>query len=107
MAATVALRSNLYAVEVLSLTKGSRDPVQTRRLLALSAIVSVGSRSKAAAIGGVGLRTVRDWVLTFNQKGSGGLIDGEAPGAVRVCTLTSEMCLRRWSNSDRRLPPMA
>jgi transposase len=40
-----------------------------------------GSRSEAAEIGGVGLQTVRDWVLAFNADGPDGLIDGKAPGA--------------------------
>jgi transposase len=38
------------------------------------------SRSEAAAVGGVGLQTVRDWVLRFNQNGPDGLVDGKAPG---------------------------
>ena len=39
-----------------------------------------GSRSEAARIGGVGLQTVRDWVLRFNRDGPDGLVDGKAPG---------------------------
>ena len=39
-----------------------------------------GSRSDAARIGGVGLQTIRDWVLRFNAKGPEGLKDGKAPG---------------------------
>jgi integrase len=31
-------------------------------------------------IGGVGLQTIRDWVLRFNAKGPEGLKDGKAPG---------------------------
>ena len=31
-------------------------------------------------IGGVGLQTVRDWVVRFNARGPEGLIDGKAPG---------------------------
>ncbi len=34
----------------------------------------------ATRTGGVGLQTVRDWVLRFNRDGSDGLIDGKAPG---------------------------
>jgi transposase len=48
--------------------------------LALAAIYDGGSRSEAAKIGGVGLQTVRDWVLAFNAEGAAGLIDGKAPG---------------------------
>jgi transposase len=38
-------------------------------LLALAAIYDGGSRTEAARIGGVGLQTVRDWVLAFNAEG--------------------------------------
>ena len=34
----------------------------------------------ATRTGGVGLQTVRDWVLRFNRDGPDGLIDGKAPG---------------------------
>ena len=34
----------------------------------------------AARIGGVGLQTLRDWVVRFNARGPEGLIDGKAPG---------------------------
>ena len=81
MAAPVPLRSDFDADALRVLAKGSRDPDQTRRLLALSAIYGGGSRSEAAALGGVGLQTVRDWVVAFNADGPDGLIDGKAPGA--------------------------
>src|ERR1700712_2613779 len=81
MAAAVPLRSDFDAEAVRALAKSSRDPAQIRRLLALSAIYAGASRSQAAAMGGVGLQTVRDWVLVFNADGPDGLIDGKAPGA--------------------------
>ena len=81
MAAPVPLRSDFDAEALRALAKGSRDPAQTRRLLALSVISAGGSRSEAAEIGGVGLQTVRDWVVAFNADGPDGLIDGKAPGA--------------------------
>jgi transposase len=31
-------------------------------------------------MGGVGMQTVRDWVLRFNAQGPDGLLDGKAPG---------------------------
>ena len=81
MAAPVPLRTDFDAQALRTLAKSSRDPDQTRRLLALSAIYAGGSRSEAAALGGVGLQTVRDWVLAFNADGPEGLIGGKAPGA--------------------------
>jgi transposase len=81
MAAPVPLRSDFDAEGLRALAKCTRDPAQTRRLLALSAIYAGGSRSAAAALGGVGLQTVRDWVVAFNAHGPDGLIGGKAPGA--------------------------
>jgi len=81
MAAPGPLRSDFDAESLRALAKGSRDPAQTRRLLALSVISAGSSRSEAAEIGGVGLQTVRDWVVAFNADGPDGLIDGKAPGA--------------------------
>ncbi len=80
MAAPVPLRSDFDAAQLRELAKRSRDANQTRRLLALAAISESQSRSDAAKIGGVGLQTVRDWVLRFNAEGPDGLVNGKAPG---------------------------
>jgi transposase len=80
MAAAVGVRGDYAAAQLLALAKRSDDAGQTRRLLALAAIYDGGSRTEAAKIGGVGLQTVRDWVLTFNAEGPAGLMDGKAPG---------------------------
>jgi hypothetical protein len=82
MAAPVPLRSNFDAEGVRALAKGARNPAQTRRLLALSAIYAGGTRSAAAALGGVGLQTVRDWVVAFNAYGPDGLIGGKVSNSV-------------------------
>ena len=66
MAAPVPMRSDFDAESLRYLAKGARDPAQTRRLLTLSAICVGDSRSAAAALGGVGLQAVRDWVVAFN-----------------------------------------
>lgn len=80
MAAAVVLREDFTATELRRLTQSSRAAGQVRRLLALAVIYDGGSRSEAARTGGVGLQTVRDWVLRFNRDGPDGLIDGKAPG---------------------------
>ena len=80
MSAAVRLCEDYDAAQLRALAKQSRDAAQTRRLLALAAIYDGGSRGEAAQIGGVGLQTVRDWVLAFNAEGPAGLIDGKAPG---------------------------
>src|ERR1700738_2682674 len=74
MAAAVRLREGYDAVGLRELAKRSVDAAQTRRLLALAAIYDGRSRTEAAKMGGVGLQTVRDWVLTFNAEGPPSLV---------------------------------
>jgi putative transposase len=80
MRSPVQLCEDYDAPDLRALAKASRDANQTRRLLALAAIYDGASRREAAKIGGVGVQTVRDWVLAFNGEGPPGLIDGKAPG---------------------------
>ena len=80
MSHPVALRSDYDAARLRGLARRTKDGPQTRRLLALAAIYDGGTRTEAAQIGGVGLQTVRDWVLRFNARGPDGLLDGKAPG---------------------------
>jgi len=77
----IALRGDYDAARLRTLAKVTRDAGQSRRLLALAEIYDGGSRTKAARIGGVGLQTVRDWVVKFNAHGPEGLIDGKALGS--------------------------
>ena len=81
MAVAVPLRCDFDAAQLRALAKRSRDPDQTRRLLALAAIYDGASRTEAAQIGCVTLQIVRDWVLRFNAHGPEGLLTGRAPGA--------------------------
>ena len=81
MAATISLRGDfdgpmLRAALVLAEKAGS----VTRRLLSLVTIYDGGSRADAARLGGVGLQTIRDWVLRFNFRGPDGLVDGKSTG---------------------------
>jgi transposase len=80
MSIPIALRADFDAAALRRVAKATKDAAQGRRLLALAEIYDGGSRTDAARIGGVGLQTVRDWVLAFNAEGPDGLIDGKAPG---------------------------
>lgn len=80
MSAAIPLRDDFDGAGLRALAKGSRDPVQLRRLLALAVIYDGGSRGDAARLGGVGLQTVRDWVLRFNAGGPEALIDPKRSG---------------------------
>jgi len=86
MAAAIGVRGDYNAARLRELAKRSDDANQTRRLLALAAIYDGGSRTEAAKIGGVGLQTVRDWVLAFNAEGPAGLVDRKAPGNRPILT---------------------
>lgn len=82
MASAVALRRDFTVARMRALARSSCEANQVRRLLALAAIYEGGTRSDAAQLGGVGLQTVRDWVLRFNAAGPDGLIDVVPPGGV-------------------------
>jgi hypothetical protein len=62
----------------------SKDAGQTRRLMALAAIYDGATRTEAAAMGGVTVQIVRDWVLKLNARGPDGLIDYRGPGPRRI-----------------------
>jgi transposase len=95
MSTPVPLRSDFDATTLRKLARGSGDPDQTRRLLALAEIYDGGSRSDAARIGGVTLQIVRDWVLRFNAKGPDGLLTGRAPGAPSLLDDRQRQALRQ------------
>lgn len=80
MASAVGLRDDFDGGRLRRLARLSGHANQVRRLLALAVIYDGGARHEAARVGGVGLQTVRDWVLRFNAQGPDGLLDGKAPG---------------------------
>ena len=79
MASAVVLRADFDGAVLRMLARLSGDANQVRRLLALAAIYDGGARHAAAQVGGVGLQTVRDWLLRFNTNGPEGLLDGNPP----------------------------
>src|SRR6202165_4070322 len=76
----IPLRGDFDAPRLRAIARGTKDAAQTRRLLALAAVYDGARRTQAAAIGGVTLQIVRDWVMKFNADGPDGLIDRKAPG---------------------------
>ena len=76
----IPLRADFDAPRLRAIARGTKDAAQTRRLLALAAVYDGARRTEAAAIGGVTLQIVRDWVMKFNAHGPDGLIDRKAPG---------------------------
>src|SRR5664279_2431376 len=80
MAAPISLREDFDGPGLRALAHSEKAGSVTRRLLALVMIYDGGTRAEAARLGGVGLQTIRDWVLRFNAKGPDGLIAGESTG---------------------------
>ena len=80
MAAPISLRGNFDGPMLRALALSEKAGSVTRRLLSLVAIYEGGMRADAARLGGVGLQTLRDWVLRFNAKGPDGLVDGKSTG---------------------------
>ncbi len=80
MSVPIPLRADFDAAALRRAAKATKHAAQGRRLLALAEIYDGGTRSDAARVGGVGLQTVRDWVLAFNAAGPAGLVDGKARG---------------------------
>src|SRR5712675_167287 len=76
----IPLRADFDAPRLRAIARSTKDAAQTRRLLALAAVYDGARRTEAAAIGGVTLQIVRDWVMKFNAGGPDGLIDRKAPG---------------------------
>ena len=76
----IALSPAYDAGHLRAAARQSRDAGQTRRLLAWAAIYDGSTRTEAAAIGGVTLQIVRDWVVRLNERGPEGLVGGKAPG---------------------------
>src|SRR5215207_2547519 len=76
----LTLREDYDAARLRGVARRTKSAAQGRRLLAVAEIYDGGSRTKAACVGGVGLQTIRDWVLRFNAHGPEGLADRQAPG---------------------------
>ena len=74
------------AARLRAAARGSTDANQTRRLLTLVSIYDGATRTEAAAIGGVTVQIVRDWVVKLNTDGPAGLIDRRGGGTPSLLT---------------------
>ena len=82
----IALTTEYDAAGLRAAARASKDANQTRRLLALAAIYDGATRTQAAAVGGVTLQIVRDWVVKLNAHGPDGLIDRKGGGPAPLLT---------------------
>src|SRR5215470_1843834 len=100
MGAPVRLRTDFSAGVLRQLAKRAEDADQTRRLLALAAVLDGMSRKAAAEIGAMDRQTLRDWAHRFNDKGPEGLINAKAPGPVPKLSPEQKQELKRIVEAD-------
>ena len=81
MGRAIAVRTNYSSGEVRRLAQRAKNAGQTRRLLAIAAVLDGSPREEAARVGGMDRQTLRDWVIRFNEQGPAGLINIPSPGA--------------------------
>src|SRR2546427_6320739 len=81
MPTPVPIRSDFDTIGLRRLARRSRDPDQTRRLLALAEIYDGGSRPDAARIGGGGGQILRGLGVRFQAKSPDCLLTRKTPGA--------------------------
>ena len=70
----IPLTADFNAAQLRAAARCSKDANQTRQLLTLAAIYDGATRTEAAAIGGVAVQIVRDWVVKLNTDRPPGLI---------------------------------
>ena len=104
MSVPIALRTDFDAAALRREAKATKDAAQGRRLLALAEVYNGGTRTDAARIGGVGLQTIRDWVLAFNGKGRLGWSTARRPASPPSSTTTSAGLWPAWSRTGRSRP---
>ena len=80
----IPLSADQDAARLRAAARGSKDASQTRRLLILAAIYDGATRTQAAAIGGVTVQIVRDWVLKLNAHGLAGARQRRPLGSCRL-----------------------
>ncbi len=61
MGHAIPVRTDYTAGKVRRLAQRAKDAAQTRRLLAIAAVLDGASREEAATIGGMDRQTLRDW----------------------------------------------
>ena len=82
----IPLTAEYDAAWLRAAVRGSKYANQIWRLLTLAAIYDGATRTEAAAIGGVTVQIVRDWVVMLNMRGPEGLIDRKGGGTPTILT---------------------
>ena len=101
MAAPISLRGDFDGPMLRALVLAEKAGSVTRRLLSLVTIYDGGSRAEAARLGGVGLQTIRDWVLRFNFRGRMASSTASRPGIPRNSMTSKGARSSQWSRPVR------
>ena len=80
----ISLTDNYTAPGLRSVARRSKHAGQVRRLMALAALYDGATRTEAAAVAGVTVQIIRDWVLKLNAHGPDGLIDRHDDGKTPI-----------------------
>lgn len=81
MSAAISItRTDFTAVQLRARATKSRDPAQSRRLLAIAMVLDGSSRLEAARQTGMDRQSLRDWVHRYNATGADGLLSQTPPG---------------------------
>src|SRR5262249_61509429 len=80
MGHAIPVQTDYTAGEVRRFAQRAKDAAQARRPLAIAAVLEGASREEAAKIGGMDRKTLRGWVIRFNEQGADGLINIHSPG---------------------------
>jgi transposase len=73
-------RTELSSEDLRQAARRSKDPAQSRRLLALALVLEGQTRTTAAHAAGMDRQTLRDWVIRYNEDGIDGLCDRPRSG---------------------------
>jgi transposase len=85
-AAVVITRTEHTAAELRVIATKSKEPAQTRRLLAIAMVLEGSSRLDAARRAGMDRQTLRDWIHRYNASGIEALVSRKSPGATPKLT---------------------
>ena len=80
----IQLTTSHTAHDLCQVARRSKHAGQARRLLALAAIYDGATRTEAAAMAGVTVQIIRDWVMKLNAAGPDGLIDRHGGGTMPI-----------------------
>lgn len=101
----IPLTDKYTAPGLRCVARRSKHAGQARRLMALAALYDRATCTEAAAITGVTVQIIRDWVLKLNAHGPRGLIDRHGGGKTPILSGVYRQALVTAIEDDRLNPP--